>query len=96
MMIRTVSSLDGRPAETDNDPCDDISRDQVIVDSVRLALFAAGYSSLRRLQVYCDRGKVIIRGRLESYFLKQVSQTLVLSVNGVHTIDNDVFVTSGR
>ena len=70
--------------------------DDLIVDLVHQALYASGYGQLRRLQAYCDHGRVTLQGRLPTYHLKQVAQSLIDSVPGVRDIDNDVSVFSPR
>jgi osmotically-inducible protein OsmY len=67
-------------------------RDQEIVNSVRLSMDATGYSALRQVQVYCEHGRVTLQGEVATYFLKQVAQTVVMSVDGTCDIDNDIWV----
>lgn len=50
------------------------------------------YFELRNLQ--CDNvdGQLVIRGRVPSFYLKQLAQTAVLSVDGVERIVDEVQV----
>lgn len=66
--------------------------DQGIVDSVKHRLDATGYFALRSVQVYCNHGRVTLQGRVATYFLKQVAQTVALSTVGPCDIDNDIWV----
>lgn len=68
--------------------------DEVLVALVYQALNSSGYPQLRNLQAYCHSGRVTLQGRLPTYFLKQVAQTVIRSVIGVRDIDNDVKVVS--
>jgi hypothetical protein len=43
--------------------------------------------------VQCDDG-LVVRGRVPSFYLKQVLQTALLNMSGVHWIDNQVDVVS--
>jgi osmotically-inducible protein OsmY len=72
---------------------DQDTNDQLIVDSVRVRLDASGYDALRKVEVLCYHGRVILQGRVVSYFLKQVAQTVVLSTIGECEIDNNLRVT---
>ena len=65
-----------------------------MVDRVWQALHASGYTQFRQLQVYFEHGRITLQGRLPTYYLKQVAQSAVLSVDGVRDIDNDVKVIS--
>lgn len=67
---------------------------QQIVDRVWQALHTSGYMQFSRLQVYFEHGRITLQGRLPTYYLKQVAQTAILSVDGVRDIDNDVKVIS--
>jgi osmotically-inducible protein OsmY len=68
--------------------------DGQIVKLVHRALHASGYIQLRQLQVYFEHGRITLQGRLPTYYLKQVAQSLILAVDGVQDIDNDVKVFS--
>jgi hypothetical protein len=71
----------------------DLPVDDRLVHQVREAIDT---SYLRRwsgrLQVTCDQGVIIIGGRLPSYYLKQVLQTIVRPLPGVQGIQNRVVV----
>ena len=82
--------------EVPRDRGDPAMTDERIVDQVHQALHASGYGQLRKLQVHCDHGRVTLQGRLPTYYLKQVAQSLVDTVPGVHDIDNDVSVYSPK
>lgn len=66
--------------------------DEEIVERAYEALSSSGYQLLRNLQVYCDHGRVTLQGRLPTYFLKQLSQSIIRRVDGVRDIDNDIRV----
>lgn len=56
-------------------------------------LTESGYGDLRRLRCECHDGVVSIRGRLPSYFLKQMAQTLVSRLSGIRGVNNQIKVT---
>jgi len=53
----------------------------------------SGYSDLRRLRCECHDGVISIRGRLPSFFLKQMAQTVVARLTGVRRVNNQIKVT---
>jgi osmotically-inducible protein OsmY len=52
------------------------------------------YFSLRGVQCEFDEGVLILRGRVPSFYLKQVAQTLVRGVPGVERVANQLQVAS--
>lgn len=68
--------------------------DERIAEQAYQALATSGYRLLRNLQVYCDHGRVTLQGRLPTYFLKQLAQSLIQRIEGVRDVDNDVRVLS--
>jgi osmotically-inducible protein OsmY len=60
------------------------------------ALRATGHLSLRRLEIIAAEGLVVLRGRLPSYYLKQVAQTAVRAVPGVGAVHDELDIVSPR
>jgi hypothetical protein len=58
-------------------------------------LRAHPYLALQRVSCECRDGVLVLRGRLPTYHLKQVAQTLVVGIDGVRRIDNQVEVAAG-
>lgn len=56
------------------------------------ALCARGYRSMRDIDVVVSGGTVILRGRVPSYYVKQVAQAAVRSVRGVYELCNELDV----
>lgn len=48
--------------------------------------------SRRALSVEAEAGRVILRGKVSSYFEKQLAQEAVRRVDGIHHIDNELEV----
>jgi osmotically-inducible protein OsmY len=67
-------------------------QDLDLAERVERALQATSYGALRGLEVTVQAGLVILRGGIPSYYLKQMAQTTVLSVPGVHQLRNDLEV----
>jgi hypothetical protein len=57
-------------------------------------LRGARYSVLRRVSCEYRAGVLTLRGRLPSYFLKQMAQALLAGTEGVGRIDNRIEVTA--
>jgi hypothetical protein len=49
-----------------------------------------------KLQLETDNGVLTVQGRLPSYFLKQMLQTVLRDIEGVHRIENCVDVISSE
>jgi osmotically-inducible protein OsmY len=57
-------------------------------------LAGTGRLRLRSVQVNEANGTVILSGRVPTFYLKQLAQTIAGSVGGVATIRNEVVVSS--
>jgi osmotically-inducible protein OsmY len=66
--------------------------DLCLAERVECALRATGYGPLRRAEVSVQARLVILTGRVPSYYLKQIAQTIALAVPGTHRVRNDVEV----
>lgn len=67
-----------------------------LVDDLHHAFRTAGYVQLRQIGITHQNGHVTLRGRVSTYFLKQVAQTLAWSRPGVQVVDNDIEVACPR
>jgi BON domain-containing protein len=50
------------------------------------------YAALHRISCEFHDGVLVLRGRLASYYLKQIAQSLVTRVDGVEHVDNRIEV----
>lgn len=57
-------------------------------------LRGAAYRGLRQVRCEFRAGKLILHGRVSSFFLKQVAQSLVGSLPGVTRLDNRLEVAA--
>ena len=55
-------------------------------------LRSSGYAALRKLRCDVREAVVILHGVLPSYYLKQMAQTIVLRLDGIHSVRNLVEV----
>jgi osmotically-inducible protein OsmY len=63
-----------------------------VVEEVARALAASGRFPSARLEVFASEGTVTLRGRVASYYQKQVAQAAALPVIGGRELVNDVEV----
>ena len=66
--------------------------DEHLCDSIIRALCASRYSPCRDAEVNVRDRHVSIRGRVPTYYLKQVAQSVTMLVDGVESIENDLVV----
>jgi hypothetical protein len=69
-------------------------RAAVIEEAARRTLSESPYPVLRRVVCRFDHGVLTMRGRLSSFFLKQMAQTAVSRLEGIERIDNFIEVSS--
>jgi osmotically-inducible protein OsmY len=70
------------------------SKETDLAARVRAALQAKGYASLRDVRVTVGREVVVLQGPVRSYYLKQVVQETVLTVEGVGAVRNEIEVVA--
>lgn len=63
-----------------------------LAERVQHALHASGHAVLRGARITVHARSVILAGRVPSYYLKQVAQTLALAVPGILQIENGLEV----
>ena len=63
-----------------------------IADRVAGRLRRSGYPTLANVSAEVHEGALVLRGRLSTYYLKQVAQTLAAQVDGVEEVINCIEV----
>jgi osmotically-inducible protein OsmY len=63
-----------------------------LAERVERALRATGYTALRSVEIAAHDGRVVLRGRVPSYHMKQIAQAAVLAVPGAVAVRNDLDV----
>jgi osmotically-inducible protein OsmY len=66
--------------------------DTTVVEEVRSRLQDQPYHALKQIACEYRDGTLILRGRLPSYYLKQVAQTAVARIAGVERVLNQIEV----
>ncbi len=54
--------------------------------------FGSGHLRLRSVKVAEDHGSVVLSGRVPSFYLKQLAQSIAVTVPGVGAIQNELTV----
>lgn len=70
--------------------------DNPLVRAVEERLGQAAYLELRRVRAGFHKGVLTLAGYVSSYYLRQVAQSMVQSLEGVVAIDNRIEVIPGR
>jgi len=61
-------------------------------EAARECLTTSPYQPLRRILCECDRGILVLKGRLPSFYYKQLAQEAVARVRGVARVVNEIEV----
>jgi osmotically-inducible protein OsmY len=67
--------------------------DMPLDDQVHIALERNPHVARRNLHFETDRGRVILRGVVNTYYQKQMAQEAVRHIDGVHEIANELEVS---
>ena len=70
--------------------------DDVLAEHIASELRATGYLHLHDLQITARCGVVVLRGRVPSYYLKQLAQTTAMAVSDVRDLKNEITVVCPR
>ena len=60
----------------------------LLADRVDSALETSPYLSRHLMQFETEEGRVVLRGKVASYFQKQMAQEAVRRIDGVEAVDN--------
>ena len=66
--------------------------ERTLTELVDAALRQSPYFSRRRVKFETERGRVVLRGTVGSFFHKQMAQEILRRVDGVDRIDNQLEV----
>lgn len=76
----------------ETDSCIQSSSTHAMAGKVRGSLSNSGHLALKQLEVSAEWRTITLSGRVPTYYLKQVAQTVAKSVEGVTTVINDTVV----
>ena len=66
--------------------------DNQLIARIRRVLQSSGYAALSQVRVVVEQGDVLLEGQVPTYFLKQVAQAQVLSLEEVRFVSNNLVV----
>ena len=59
-----------------------------LADEVRNALRKSPYLLRKPMDVEEEKGRIVLRGNVESFFQKQMAQETLMRIDGVESVDN--------
>ena len=62
------------------------------IDTVRIRFERSPYLPLRKIRCYLHDGVLLLRGRVPTYYLKQLAQTIGHSLPGIRQVVNELEV----
>jgi hypothetical protein len=68
------------------------SRAVRVVDQAQARLGRSAYPIVRNVVCSYDNGTLVLTGRVSSYYLKQIAQTVIQTIDGVDRIMNELEV----
>lgn len=71
----------------------DVTTSQDIEATAKAQLLASPYVAIRKIFCMYDEGMLILRGRLPTFFHKQIAQAVVMRIDGVGQIVNQIEVS---
>ncbi len=71
----------------------DAASEHALTD-IRRRLCSTGYQILREIECDCSGGIVVLRGRVSTYYLKQIAQATLLGNPAIKTVVNLIEVSS--
>ena len=72
------------------------SQSTALTRRVMEQLAGGSYAVLRNVECFEQEGRIVLRGSVPSFFLKQMAQSIVAKVPGVATVDNQLVVDDHR
>jgi osmotically-inducible protein OsmY len=91
-----MASVTETPEHADGTPAAEAGPPAPPVDAILAALDKTGHGWLRRIVVTAEGGSIVLRGRVPSFYLKQMAQVIALAVPGVAVLRNELQVQGGN
>lgn len=87
-MIETIQTVHQVRVPT----CGPVAHAEALVSRIAEVLKASGYAALRSVAIEHHEGVVVLRGRVPTFYLKQVAQAVASKVPGVDVLVNHLRV----
>lgn len=62
-------------------------------DKVRISFERLGYPQLNAIELTADGDIMLMTGKLNSFYLKQIAQTVAIKIPGIRSVENQIEVT---
>lgn len=82
----------GRTSNNPTEPPSGASPDQALLARIEQALASSPYLPLRSVTCYLHEGVLTLRGRVPTFYCKQLAQSLVSVFTGVEEVNNQLEV----
>lgn len=68
----------------------------ILIERVKASFDGLGYPQLANVECHAQGSTIRLAGRLSSFYLKQIAQTIAIKIPGVRRVINDIEVTINR
>ena len=69
-----------------------VSKEAPLEELVRRGFVQLGYQQLNLVECSTEDGILVLRGQLDSFYLKQVAQTVAVKIAGIRSVKNEIHV----
>lgn len=77
-----------------NKPTDQTDVPEITLeDKVRISFERLGYPQLNAIELTADGDIMLMTGKLNSFYLKQIAQTVAIKIPGIRSVENQIEVT---
>ncbi len=63
-----------------------------VLSQIRETMACLGYSQLSDVNCHWEEDQVVLRGELDSFYLKQVAQSVAIKISGSSSVRNEISV----
>lgn len=68
------------------------STDLSLADRVRICIHRMGYPQLKTVDCQCEGDEILLKGQIDSFYMKQVAQEVATKTPGVRAVHNEIEV----
>lgn len=69
-----------------------LKNEDSLIDQIQRTLACLGYAQLGGVRCIADGDEITLTGQLDSFYLKQVAQSVAIKVPGVRNVRNEIQV----
>lgn len=90
-MNKAETSSDS-PQAPKSEMADLLANQDTVIDKIERTLACLGYAQLNNVRCIAHGDEITLTGQLDSYYLKQVAQSVAIKIPGVRNVRNDIQV----